>query len=238
MVNKPEPIQLPRKPHYVTIAANCDFFDLFKKIEKRYDTCFMLESLGEESYISRHSIIGFDPESQLWAEGNTLNIQKQGEAVQRYQSENPYYLLRDIVPQDVISRKYAGGLTGYLGYDSMNYFEPSLSLQSSDMFDAFRFGLYKDGLILDKMTGEVIYFYYENSRLDLIQSLIDEDYEGNGDLKITPMGETSRVKSMPRRFLKLNKTSLMAKYSRPRSALKSASSWKETPLTFMSSFVR
>lgn len=191
MYRKPERIALPRKPHYVTLTADCDFFGLFKKIEKRFDNCFMLESLGEESYISRHSIIGFDPEKVLWAQGKTLFIQDQKTGqTETYESDNPYYLLRDLVPQDVISRKYAGGLTGYLGYDSMNYFEPTLTLQSSDMFDAFRFGLFKDGLILDKMTGEVFYFYYDENRLALVESLLAEPYEGNGELTVTPLGET------------------------------------------------
>ncbi len=187
---KPDRIDLSRKPHYVTITADCDFFDLFKKIEKQFDTCFMLESLGEDSFISRHSIIGFDPEKIIWAEEKTLFIQERDGQCSQYPSENPYYLLRELVPQDVISRKYAGGLTGYIGYDSMNYFEPTLNLQRSEMFEAFKFGLYKDGLILDKMTGEVIYFYYTDSRLDLVESLIAQEYAGNGELEITPMGET------------------------------------------------
>ncbi|QEQ95682.1 anthranilate synthase component I family protein [Neptunomonas concharum] len=190
MLPKPDLIDLPRKPHYVTLTADCDFFALFKKIEKQYETCFMLESLGEESFISRHSIIGFDPEKIIWAQEQTLFIQDREGHTEQYESENPYYLLRELIPQDVISRKYAGGLTGYLGYDSMNYFEPTLKLQSSEMFDAFKFGLYKDGLILDKMTGEVIYFYYTDSRMDLVQALIDAPYEGNGPLEIIPTGET------------------------------------------------
>jgi len=190
MLPKPDLIDLPRKPHYVTLTADCDFFALFKKIEKQYEACFMLESLGEESFISRHSIIGFDPEKIIWAQEQTLFIQDREGHTEQYESENPYYLLRELIPQDVISRKYAGGLTGYLGYDSMNYFEPTLKLQSSEMFDAFKFGLYKDGLILDKMTGEVIYFYYTDSRMDLVQALIDAPYEGNGPLEIIPTGET------------------------------------------------
>ncbi|WP_136680385.1 anthranilate synthase component I family protein [Neptunomonas sp. XY-337] len=190
MKAKPERIDLARKPHYVTMSADCDFFALFKKIEKRFSTCFMLESLGEESYISRHSIIGFDPEKTLWAQGKTLYIADRDGNTESYESDNPYYLLRELVPQDVISRKYAGGLTGYLGYDAMNYFEPSLSLQNSEMFDAFRFGLYKDGLILDKMTGEVIYFYYDENRLPLVEEILTQEYEGNGELKITNLGDT------------------------------------------------
>ncbi|WP_084624159.1 anthranilate synthase component I family protein [Oceanospirillum beijerinckii] len=187
---KPTPIELPRKPRYVTITANCDFFGLFKKIEKKFKHCFYLESLGEDSHIARHSIIGFDPELQFYANGNELVVEQRDGSTERCESDNPYYLLRDIVPQNIISRKYAGGLTGYLGYDAMNYFEPSLSIQDSDMFDAFRFGLFKDGLILDKMTGEVIYFYYTDSRLEEVLMLINAPPAKNGELTITSLGDT------------------------------------------------
>ncbi len=190
MRKKPKHIELPRKPHYITITDDVDFFGLFKKIEQRHKHCFYLESLGEDSHIARHSIIGFDPELLLYANGNTLIIEQRDGSKENYQSDNPYQLLREIVPQNIISRKYAGGLTGYLGYDAMNYFEPTLSLQDSALFDSFRFGLFKDGLILDKMTGELIYFYYTDSRLDEIQGLLEADDAVNGDLKITPMGET------------------------------------------------
>ncbi len=190
MSQKPARIELPRKPHYVTLAADIDFFALFKKIEKRFDNCFMLESLGEESFLSRHSIIGFDPEQILWATEGELHVQDRTGDVQSYASDNPYYLLREIVPQNIISRKYAGGLTGYIGYDCMNYFEPSLKLQHSDMFDVFRFGVFKDGLILDKMTGEVIYFHYDDSRMEMIEQILAEPAVENGPLKVTPMGET------------------------------------------------
>lgn len=186
----PPRIELPRKPKYVTISSNCDFFGMFKKVEKQFENCFMLESLGEESYISRHSIIGFDPEKLLWAEGNTLWIQERDGRKEAYESDNPYYLLRSIVPQNIISRGYAGGLTGYIGYDAMNYFEPTLKLQTSDMFDGFRFGLYKDGLILDKMTGQVYYFYYDENRAELVQSLLDAPVPENGALVVTPAGES------------------------------------------------
>lgn len=191
MINrKPAKIELPRKPQYVKMAADIDFFQLFKKIEKRFDNCVMLESLGEESYISRHSIIGFDPEQILWADEGYLHIEDRQGIRESYASENPYYLLREIVPQNIISRKYAGGLTGYIGYDCMNYFEPSLDLQHSEMFDIFRFGVFKDGLILDKMTGEVFYFYYTDSRIELVDEILASDCPTNGPLKIYNLGDT------------------------------------------------
>lgn len=187
MPSAPPKIKLPRKPTYLTVKSNSGFFDMFKRIEKRFDQCFMLESLGEESHISRYSVIGFDPEQTLWADAKHLYVQE-GSTIHTYPSDNPYALLKDIVPQDVISHRYAGGLTGYLGYDSMNFFEPSLSLQASEHFDAFRFGVYKDGLLFDKMTGEVSYFYYTENRMPLIESLLNDPVPANGELSMSEQG--------------------------------------------------
>ncbi|WP_054113327.1 anthranilate synthase component I family protein [Marinagarivorans algicola] len=181
---------IPRKPHYLKIQGVDDFFELFKKIEKHYTTCFYLESLGEDSHISRYSIIGFAPTKLIWAKANTLSIQSADGTIENHISDNPYYLLRELIPQNIISRKYSGGLTGFLGYDAMNYFEPSLCIQHSEHFEAFKFGLYEDGLILDKMTGEVSYFYYQDNRLSDIEALINTPYSGDGNLSITRLGDT------------------------------------------------
>lgn len=186
----PPKIKLLRKPTYKTIATDIDLLGFFHKIERRFENCFIFESLGEESYISRYSIIGFDPEQIYYAVGAELIIRERDGSEVAYESDNPYYLLREIMPQDVISRKYAGGLTGYLGYDAMNYFERSLDLQGSNDFNAFRFGLYKDGIIFDKMTGEIIYFHYEEDRMEVVQELIDQESEKTEELKVTFTGET------------------------------------------------
>ena len=190
MMISPEKIALPRKPNYQTITVDIDFFALFRKIEKQFDACFILESLGEDSHLARHSIIGFDPEQLFYANGKTLTIEERSGECKHYESDNPYYLLRDIIPQDVIARNYAGGLTGYLGYDCVNYFEPTLSLQTSEMFHGFCFGLYKDGLIYDKMTGEVNYFWYDQSRIDLVESLISMPAPEETTLQVEPLGDT------------------------------------------------
>ena len=117
-------IEIPKKPTYIHIADDMDFFELFKKLERKNDNCFLFESLGEKDRSSRYSVIGFDPEHIIRAKQNTLYFDDTP-----YEVENPYFALRDIVPQDIIARKYAGGLVGYMGYDCINYFEPSVSVK-------------------------------------------------------------------------------------------------------------
>lgn len=166
MKNLPR-IELPQKAVYEKIAEDIDFFALFQIIEKEHENCFLLESLADETYESRYSVIGFDPVSILTANNNILNI----DGVD-YQTDNPYFALRDIIPQNIISRNYAGGLIGYLSYDAAIYIESSLSLKKHQDFDHFKFGAYTDGLVYDKFTGEIFYFYYDNNRIDLVQKYL------------------------------------------------------------------
>ena len=175
---KPPKIQLASKPNLIKIAQDIDFFELFKRIEAKYDTCFLLESLGEESYISRHHAIGFDPAMTVLAKDRhtlTIHHHRTGERT-HYPCDNPYHLLQAITPQHVISRSHTGGLVGFLGFDSVNFFEPTLNIQASEDFEPFKFGVYLDGLSLDKMTGEIFYFYYDTehqtNRIDEIQALL------------------------------------------------------------------
>lgn len=162
-------IVINKTPTYLKISEGEDFFELFAKIEAKFENCFILESLGEQGSLSRYSIIGFDPKHIIRAKGNDLFIDKQ-----KFKVKNPYFALREIIPQNVISRNYAGGLIGFISYDAINYFEPDLNIKPHPKFDTFVFGLYLDGVILDKITGEIYYFYYDDNRLRQIKDLAKE----------------------------------------------------------------
>lgn len=185
-------IKLPGKPRYLKLAEDCDFFQLFRSIEDHYDTCFLLESLGEESYISRHHIIGFDPAQTILAKDrNTLCFRdNRSGAYTEHHCDNPYYALREIIPQNIISRRYAGGLVGYLGYDCVNFFEPKMNIHQSDLFEPFKFGVYHDGLVYDQMTGEVFYYYYDENRFAEVEALLQRPAPDYGSTQVTHLGDT------------------------------------------------
>jgi len=151
-------IHINKKPHYKKVAEDVDFYGLFQAIEQKYETCFLLESLGEQTNESRYSSIGFNPSSIISSKDFT--------------SKNPYDALRDIMPTNILSRQYAGGLVGYLSYESINYMEPAINLPYHEEFDPFLFGVYTDGLVYDKATDELFYFYYDTNRYQEIESLI------------------------------------------------------------------
>ena len=156
-------IKISQKPTYIKLSQNMDFYTLFKKIESEFETCFIFESLGEEGKFARFSIIGFGPQDIIRASENTLFMNSNS-----YKTENPYYALREIMPSQTISRNYSGGLIGYLSYDSVNYLEAAVKVKAHPLFDQFLFGVYTDGIILDKLTNEIFYFYYNTNRNSLI----------------------------------------------------------------------
>ncbi|PIQ80947.1 MAG: anthranilate synthase component I [Candidatus Pacebacteria bacterium CG_4_10_14_3_um_filter_34_15] len=166
MKNLPK-IKLSQKPTYIKFAKDVDFYALFKKIEQQFNTCFIFESLGEEGKFSRYSIIGFDPSHVISARENNLIFDGKS-----YSVSNPYLSLREIMPAPTIARNYAGGLIGYLSYEAVNYFEPKLHIKVHGLFDQFMFGVYTDGLIFDKLTNELFYFYYDTDRRDILEKIV------------------------------------------------------------------
>lgn len=147
-------------PQMVKVGDGIDYYQLFCLLEQEQEHCFLLESLGEESHDVRYSIIGWQPQHLIEARGRELTVDDK-----TYSVKNPYNALREMMPPRVLGHKYAGGLVGYMSYESMNYFEPVLQLEEHPKFAPFRFGVYPDGLIYDKMTNELWYFFYQNSRL-------------------------------------------------------------------------
>lgn len=182
-------INISGKPKYVKFAQDVDFFTYFRKIERIFDTCFIFESLGEEGKFARYSILGFDPEHIISARQNSLVID--GES---YPVANPYLALREIMPSPTFSKNYAGGLVGYLSYDAVNYFEPAVDVKVHKDFDQFFFGVYTDGLILDKLTNELFYFYFERDRSEALRRKIDGiPAEGRAGLLSSSNGDSLRV---------------------------------------------
>ena len=185
MINKkPNKIIIQGKPKYVKIGDEYDFFQLFIKIEQNFKNCFLFESLGEESNISRYHIVGFNPKYLVYSEQkDQLIIEDTSNGkIEKYVCDNPYYELRTIIPQNIISRKYAGGLVGFIGYDSINFFEDNLNITKNNNFESFKFGVYLDGLIFDQMTGEVFYYYYEDNKIEILKDILKQNNKLNKDV--------------------------------------------------------
>src|SRR5690348_17133124 len=97
-------IPLPKKPIYIPSKDNEDIYELFLRIEEESESCFLYESLGEYGNTARYTICGFDPEKIIVGNPGKLQIDSQV-----YKASNPYHLLSRLIPQDILSKEYAGG---------------------------------------------------------------------------------------------------------------------------------
>lgn len=178
------------KPEYQTFESNLTFYEIFTRLERNYDTVFLLESLGGNTFDSRYSAIGFAPTHILRGEPGKLYVDDA-----EFVTKNPYYALRDFLPVEGLARNYSGGLVGYLGYDAMNFFEPGASISRHPDFPPFLFGFYEDGLVYDTYTGVITYFYYRRNRMEEILGVLEkENQEPEEPLEVVLEGR-SRTRS-------------------------------------------
>lgn len=184
------PLSLPRRPFSQKLEEGTDFLNLFLTVEKECETCFLFESLQSDHPNSRYDMIGFIPKMVFRGSSGILSWSLGGGECYEMPSVNPYEVLAQWMPQNIITRNYAGGLIGYLSYDSVGFFEPTLKLRSHPQFDQLIFGLYTDGLVYDKMTGESFYFYYEESRLKQVEEWIKKSRKKEGSLNIQITGRS------------------------------------------------
>ncbi|TGL49861.1 anthranilate synthase component I family protein [Leptospira meyeri] len=182
-------IKIPKKPNYNSLALpeGIEFWELFRFIEAKYENCFLLESAGDNQYDSRYSVIGFQPSHLILGEPGILEIDGK-----KYPVENPYFALRELTDYNSLSISYAGGFVGYLGYQSMQFFEPKLQLKPHPDFPAMIFGLYLDGLIYDKFTGELIYFDNGTNRIHEVNQILEQLKKENSQ---KPKATVSLVKA-------------------------------------------
>src|ERR1051326_7931758 len=175
---------LPLKPYIVPLNYSQSIFELFRILEASSKDCFFFESLGpNKDQLSRYSIFGFDPEAVITGFADRVKINKK-----TIETKHPYEFLRTFIPQNRTGEEYLGGLVGYLSYESVSLFEPTIKLKANKQFSLFRFGLFTDGLLYDHLTGELRYFYYKKNRLKQINKLILSNQKFNGKTSVKPIG--------------------------------------------------
>jgi len=160
---------IPKRAKFqkIELPDGLDFSTLFQVIQREEDYCFLLESAGENSYDSRYSVIGFSPIAKIIGKEQEIQIDSLS-----YPVENPYFSLRELADYNSLNIGYTGGLVGYLSYDAMSYFEPSLKIKSHSEYPKMEFGLYEDGLLYDKFTGSTEYFWHLSNRIERIKDFV------------------------------------------------------------------
>lgn len=141
---------------------------------------FLLESVEGGERIARYSFIGIQPKAQYILRGNEIQIIESGSTrtVSLDESVDPTYFLQEemkrfhCAPQSGVPR-FVGGLVGYLGYESVRYFEPRLIPQMNASHGEST--QIPDGMYL--LSDKVVAFDHARRSLSLIANVLDGDVD-------------------------------------------------------------
>ena len=134
---------------------------------------FLLESVEGGERIARYSFIGVQPRAQYIIRNNNIEIiDANGTRTTQYEGDPTHFLQSEMSrfafkPQAGVPR-FIGGLVGYLGYESVRFFEPTLQAK-------MKRGLIPDGIYL--LCDTVIAFDHARRSLSLIATVLDGDLE-------------------------------------------------------------
>ena len=136
---------------------------------------FLLESVEGGERIARYSFIGIKPRAQYIIRANEIEVieSDSSRVITLDENSDPTYFL-----QQELSRfnfksqagvpRFIGGLVGYLGYESVRYFEPTLR-------PGMKRGAIPDGIYL--LADTVIAFDHARRSLSLIANVLDGEVE-------------------------------------------------------------
>jgi anthranilate synthase component 1 len=134
---------------------------------------FLLESVEGGERIARYSFIGVQPRAQyvLWDGQVEIKTSDETRTVP-YNGDPTYFLQEEMNRYKFTSQagmpRFIGGLVGYLGYEAVRFFEPTLKSK-------MKRGQIPDGIYL--LADTVIAFDHARRNLSLIANVLDGDVE-------------------------------------------------------------
>jgi anthranilate synthase component 1 len=137
---------------------------------------FLLESVEGGERIARYSFIGVQPKAQYIIRDTNIEIKdSNGVRNTQYGGDPTLFLQNEMSRYNFKSQpgvpRFIGGLVGYLGYESVRFFEPTLHPRLTS--HASR--LVPDGIFL--LADTVIAFDHARRCLSLIANVLDGDVE-------------------------------------------------------------
>lgn len=168
-------------PVWTELAADYETpISAFQKLSAGHSSpCFLLESAENSEQIGRYSFLGADPRLEIRASGRTIQTREKGEGAfssrELAESEgDPLHEVQRImaaftpVEEDGLP-VFAGGAVGFLGYDMVRFFEPTVP------------GPPDSGLGLPDMafviTDTLVIFDHRFRKLQVVANLCLDDFD-------------------------------------------------------------
>jgi len=143
---------------------------------------FLFESVEKSDQAGRYSFVGSQPRITFESRGLTIRITDQGQVCEFQTTRDPLHELETLmqryryVPSPALEdSRFAGGAVGYLGYDMVRFFEPTIPAPPKDELNLpeSSFFLAETLLIFDHRTRRlriVANAFVENGEIDAAYS--------------------------------------------------------------------
>ncbi len=134
---------------------------------------FLLESVEGGERIARYSFIGVQPRAQYILRDGQIEIKDaDGTRTVQYDNDPTYFLQQEMSRFNFKAQpgvpRFIGGLVGYLGYESVRFFEPTLQSK-------MKRGQIPDGIYL--LADTVVAFDHARRSMSLIANVLDGDVD-------------------------------------------------------------
>jgi anthranilate synthase component 1 len=134
---------------------------------------FLLESVEGGERIARYSFIGVQPRAEYILRDGQVEVKENGETRTVQLGDDPTRFLQEEMSRFSTERlpnapRFTGGLVGYLGYESVRYFEPTLQPRITAAQTP-------DGIYL--LADTVIAFDHARRSIFLIANVLDGDVD-------------------------------------------------------------
>jgi len=138
---------------------------------------FLLESVEGGERIARYSFIGVQPQAQYILRNGGIQItDKYGTRTLQYEGDPTRFLQEEMERFPAIrlpnAPRFTGGLVGYLGYESVRFFEPTLQSSMRAASTTLTAGI-PDGMYL--LADTIVAFDHARRSIFLIANVFDGD---------------------------------------------------------------
>lgn len=172
-----ELFKLGTTPKFEPLDTVSTPFDIFRKLDQKFERLFIFESLDGPRELVESSIIGFDPKYSIICTSNSLIVYENKREILHISTKDPFLTIRSFFPKintENNNNRYIGGLVGYFCYEAIGFWE-KIPMKNSRSFPLMEFGWYEDGIVYDHKKKKLEYFYYNHSRLSEINEICKND---------------------------------------------------------------
>lgn len=134
---------------------------------------FLLESVEGGERIARYSFLGIQPKTQYIIRGNDIEIKDDYQSQIITYNNDPTYFLQEQMRRfnfkaQAGAPRFIGGLVGFLGFESVRFFEPVLKSRMKRT-------AIPDGIFL--LADTIVAFDHARRSLSLIANVLNDDVE-------------------------------------------------------------